>query len=385
MHNRIDRENLEKEALASYAMLSCNTRGRKLKEKENVYRSVYQRDRDRIIHATAFRRLEYKTQVFVNHEADYYRTRLTHSIEVAQIARTIARALRLNEDLAEAISLAHDIGHTPFGHSGEEALHQIMKDKGGFEHNKQGLRVVDQLEYKYFDFPGLNLTYEVREGIIKHKTSYDNPVADTKGFVKDEYPTLEAMIVNYADEIAYNNHDLDDGLKGNFISIEDLYNNVYMIKEYWDYLKEKYENKDNELILKKLIRNLIGKQITDVIEETERNIKVLNIKTIKDVRKTDGIVSFSNKMVEKQKELKKYLYENLYKHYKVVKMSNRAKRIIRGLFEAYMEDINQLPPQFKRRIDKDNVERIVCDYIAGMTDRYSQDEYTRLYLPYAKI
>ncbi|RKX72178.1 deoxyguanosinetriphosphate triphosphohydrolase [candidate division TA06 bacterium] len=385
MHNRIDRENLEKEALASYAMLSCNTRGRKLKEKENVYRSVYQRDRDRIIHATAFRRLEYKTQVFVNHEADYYRTRLTHSIEVAQIARTIARALRLNEDLAEAISLAHDIGHTPFGHSGEEALHQIMKDKGGFEHNKQGLRVVDQLEYKYFDFPGLNLTYEVREGIIKHKTSYDNPVADTKGFVKDEYPTLEARIVNYADEIAYNNHDLDDGLKGNFISIEDLYNNVYMIKEYWDYLKEKYENKDNELILKKLIRNLIGKQITDVIEETERNIKVLNIKTIKDVRKTDGIVSFSNKMVEKQKELKKYLYENLYKHYKVVKMSNRAKRIIRGLFEAYMEDINQLPPQFKRRIDKDNVERIVCDYIAGMTDRYSQDEYTRLYLPYAKI
>jgi len=385
MHNRIDRENLEKEALASYAMLSCNTRGRKLKEKENVYRSVYQRDRDRIIHATAFRRLEYKTQVFVNHEADYYRTRLTHSIEVAQIARTIARALRLNEDLAEAISLAHDIGHTPFGHSGEEALHQIMKDKGGFEHNKQGLRVVDQLEYKYFDFPGLNLTYEVREGIIKHKTSYDNPVADTKGFVKDEYPTLEARIVNYADEIAYNNHDLDDGLKGNFISIEDLYNNVYMIKEYWDYLKEKYENKDNELILKKLIRNLIGKQITDVIEETERNIKVLNIKTIKDVRKTDGIVSFSNKMVEKQKELKKYLYENLYKHHKVVKMSNRAKRIIRGLFEAYMEDINQLPPQFKRRIDKDNVERIVCDYIAGMTDRYSQDEYTRLYLPYAKI
>ncbi|MCK4544193.1 deoxyguanosinetriphosphate triphosphohydrolase [candidate division WOR-3 bacterium] len=385
MHNRTDRENLEKEALASYAMLSCNTRGRKLKEKENVYRSVYQRDRDRIIHATAFRRLEYKTQVFVNHEADYYRTRLTHSIEVAQIARTIARALKLNEDLAEAISLAHDIGHTPFGHSGEEALHQIMRDKGGFEHNKQGLRVVDELEYKYFDFSGLNLTYEVREGIIKHKTSYDNPVADIEGFAKDEYPTLEARIVNYADEIAYNNHDLDDGLKGNFISIEELYNNVYMIKEYWDYLKEKYENKDNELILKKLIRNLIGKQITDVIEETERNIRVLNIRTIEDVRKTDGIVSFNNKMVEKQKELKKYLYENLYKHHKVVKMSNRAKRIIKGLFEAYMEDINQLPPQFKKRIDKDNVERIVCDYIAGMTDRYSQDEYTRLYLPYAKI
>ncbi len=385
MHDRIDRENLEKETLASYAMLSCNTRGRKLKEEENVYRSVYQRDRDRIIHSTAFRRLEYKTQVFVNHEADYYRTRLTHSIEVSQIARTIARALRLNEDLAEAISLAHDIGHTPFGHSGEEALHQIMKDKGGFEHNKQGLRVVEQIEYKYFDFSGLNLTYEVREGIIKHKTSYDNPVADIEGFTKDEYPTLESRIVNYADEIAYNNHDLDDGLKGNFISIEELYDNVYMIKEYWDYLKDKYENKDNELILKKLIRNLIGKQITDVIEETERNINRFDIKTVEDIRKTDGIVSFSNLMIKKQNELKKYLYENLYKHHKVVKMSNRAKRIIKGLFEAYMEDINQLPPQFKKRINSESVERVVCDYIAGMTDRYAQDEYARLYLPYAKI
>jgi len=385
MLTRQEREAMETKILAPYAMKSGNTKGRKYKENENEYRTVYQRDRDRIIHSTAFRRLEYKTQVFVNHEADYYRTRLTHSIEVAQIARTMARALKLNEDLTEAIALAHDIGHTPFGHSGEEALHNIMVDKGGFEHNRQGLRVVDYLENNYFTFPGLNLTYEVREGIIKHKTSYDNPQKSDGEFSDDENPTLEARIVNLADEIAYNNHDLDDGLKGGFITIEQLYENVNMFKEYWDYLKNKYGNNSDELLLKKLIRNLIGKQITDVIEQTDKNIEKMGIGSFDDVRKQSGIVSFSSEMEEKHKELKEFLYKNLYKHYKVVKMSNRAKRFVKSLFNAYLEDINQLPDQFKSRIKKDGIERAICDYIAGMTDRYAQDEYARLFLPYTKM
>ncbi len=385
MLTRDEREEIEKQSLAQYAMHSGNTKGRKYQENESEYRTVYQRDRDRIIHSTAFRRLEYKTQVFVNHEADYYRTRLTHSIEVAQIARTLARALKLNEDLSEAIALAHDIGHTPFGHSGEEALHNIMAEKGGFEHNRQGLRVVDYLENRYLSFPGLNLTYEVREGIIKHKTSYDNPQKTDTEFSQSGNPTLEARIVNFADEIAYNNHDLDDGLKGGFITIEQLYENVALFKEYWDYLKNKYGEHSDELLLRKLVRNLIGMQITDVIKQTSKNIEDMSIRDINDVRKHDGIVSFSKEMDEKHKELKNFLYNNLYKHYKVVKMANRAKRFVNALFDAYMEDSEQLPDQFKNRIEKDGLERAICDYIAGMTDRYAQDEYARLFLPYTKM
>ena len=319
MLSREEIEGRELNTLAQYAARSKFTAGRKYQESPPRYRSHYQRDRDRIIHSTAFRRLEYKTQVFVNHEGDYYRTRLTHTIEVQQIARTIARAMKLNEDLTEAISLAHDIGHTPFGHAGEEVLHKLMKDYGGFEHNKQGLRVVDILEEKYPDFPGLNLTYEVREGIIKHHTSYDNPDAIPEEFNKSLSPLLEGQIVNVADEIAYNSHDIDDGLKSGLITTEQL-NNISLWKEVLEKAEKNIKEKDREKILYAGVRILISEQIDDVIKNTEDNLLNYKIKTTDDVRKSPPLVSFGKEMEKKNNELKTFLRKNLYQHYKVVKM-----------------------------------------------------------------
>lgn len=385
MIKREEIEELEEENLASYAAKSKATRGFKYSQKEAEFRTVYQRDRDRIVHSAAFRRLEYKTQVFVNHEGDYYRTRLTHTIEVVQIARSIARPLRLNEDLTESIALSHDIGHTPFGHSGEEMLHELMKGFGGFEHNVQGLRVVDKLEKRYPDFNGLNLSYETREGVIKHKTEYDTPIVKHfPDFLDKESPTLETQIVNIADEIAYNSHDLDDGLKSGLILSEQL-NEIPIWKEIYDHFDKALKTDDKEIVKKKTIRYLVGIQIKDVVENSAKRLKEMKIASLDDVRKTAPIISFSNEMTKKHRLLKDYLYNNLYRHYRVVKMADKAKRFINDLFEVYIENPAQLPPDFFERIEKDGKERVVCDYIAGMTDRYAQDEYTRLFVPYAKM
>jgi len=387
LFNMLLREEIEQReqgALAKYAAMSKFTRGRQGKEAPPRYRSHYQRDRDRIIHSTAFRRLEYKTQVFVNHEGDYYRTRLTHTIEVQQIARTIARAMKLNEDLTEAVSLAHDIGHTPFGHAGEEILHKLMEDKGGFEHNRQGLRVVDVLEEKYPDFSGLNLTYEVREGIIKHHTAYDNPDNIPDEFNKDASPLLEAQIVNIADEIAYNSHDLDDGLKSGLITFGQL-NGVFLWREVLEKAEKNIDTTNRENLIYAGVRILISKQIDDVIKNLENNILKYNIKVTDDIRKTPVLVSFSKEMEDKNNELKSFLKENLYHHYRVLRMQEKAKRYIEKLFEIYTKDIHQLPPSFQKHIKRDGKFRVVCDYIAGMTDRFAQDEYSKLFLPFEKM
>ena len=367
--------------LEPYAMKSGDTKGRKYKEPPPKFRTEFQRDRDRIIHSSAFRRLEYKTQVFVNHEGDYYRTRLTHTIEVAQIARTIAVALRLNETLTEAISLAHDIGHTPFGHAGERILHEFMKDKGGFEHNIQGLRVVDLLEHKYPEFPGLNLCYETREGIIKHKTSYDNPDIPEE-FNPDKKATLEAQIVNVADEIAYNSHDIDDGLKSGLIDLEQIVDSVPLYKKLFE--KTSLIN-DRNMRIYQTLRDLIGLLIFDAIKHAKRMIEKSKIESVEDVREAPLIIDFSPEMRKKHKVLKEFLYNNLYTHYRVIKMQEKAKRYISLLFKVYLSDLRQLPPQFYKMLDKYPPERVVCDYIAGMTDRYAQDEYAKLFTPYTRM
>ncbi|MCD5397423.1 deoxyguanosinetriphosphate triphosphohydrolase [candidate division NPL-UPA2 bacterium] len=380
---RIEMERQERELLASYAMRSEESRGRTHPEEEHDYRSIFQRDRDRIIHSTAFRRLEYKTQVFVNHEGDYYRTRLTHTVEVAQIARSIARNLRLNEDLTEAIALAHDLGHTPFGHSGEEALRELMEDEGGFEHNRQGLRVVEQLERRNPHFPGLNLSWEVREGIIKHTTSYDRPFPSE--FEADKLPTLEAQIVNLADEIAYNNHDLDDGLMAEMISEEAL-EKVSLWDEIYREIRKKFPHSDRERRKYQTIRALINLQVTDLITETEKRLEQAQVGSVGEVRETSScLVSFSPRMIRKNEELKQFLLGHLYHHYRVVRMTGKAHRFIRELFKTYLDHPRQLPPNTQEKFKEDLPARVICDYIAGMTDRFALDEYSKLFQPYGRV
>jgi dGTPase len=387
----LKRKDLEKRegALAPYAQKSARSRGRAYREEEHGYRSCYQRDRDRIIYSTAFRRLEYKTQVFVNHEGDYYRTRLTHTIEVSQIARSIARALRLNEDLVEAISLAHDLGHTPFGHSGEDALGDLMKDHGGFEHNSQGLRVVDYLEQRYPGFPGLNLTYEVREGIIRHSTAFDNPEPFAP-FESDGSPTLETQVVDVADEIAYDNHDLDDGITSGLIKESELRG-----LRIWSAKRRQVEkhtatdarHKTKGDILKyQTIRSLINDQVSDVIRQTESNIKRLRIKDTRDVKRTsERIVTFSSPMKLLREPMRDFLVKNLYHHYRVVRMSNKAYRFMTSLFNVYLDKPEQLPPTTQSRLNQEEKHRVICDYIAGMTDRYALDEYKKFFEPYERV
>jgi len=370
--------------LAPYAMKSAFSQGRVYPEKEHSYRSNYQRDRDRIVHSAAFRRLEYKTQVFVNHEGDDYRTRLTHTLEVAQIARTIASVLRLNIDLTEAIALAHDLGHTAFGHSGEDALNELMSKSGGFNHNKQGLRVVDYLEERYPDFPGINLTWEVREGIAKHSTAFDIS-SRLKGLAPEESPTLETQVVDIADEIAYDNHDLDDGLASGLIRETDL-----AARPIWNNLNKNITGKYAKLTAEKrrylIIRSLIDLQVTDLIRETEKNIVKFKLKSHQDAKKIDKkIVTFSQDMLKLRRPLRQFLMERLYNHYRVVRMSTKAKRFIKELFEVYIANPKQLPEKIQNRFPRDGVRRAVCDYIAGMTDRYALDEYKKLFDPYEKV
>ncbi len=375
---------IEDNQLAAWACKSYNTKGRKYKEQEHPYRSCYQRDRDRIIHSAAFRRLEYKTQVFVNHEGDYFRTRLTHSIEVSQIARTIAYALRLNTDLAEAVALAHDLGHTPFGHSGEDALNGLMAKNGGFNHNVHGLRVVDVLEERYPEFCGLNLTWEVREGIVKHSSAFDT-AGKIKEFLPGLSPSLETQIVDIADEIAYDNHDLDDGLTSGLIKESDLEK-----LEIWDNIcnniSKKYATISAEQKKYLIIRSLINMQVTDLINETEKKLAKYKIKTSDDVRKIrEKIPAFSKEISQLRRPLRDFLINKLYSHYRVTRMSYKAKRFVEDLFNLYVENPKQLPEHVQKKISTFGKKQAVCDYIAGMTDRYALDEYKKLFDPYEKV
>jgi len=369
----------EKKFLATYAFKSSESRGRQYTEKKHPYRNIFQRDKDRIIYSTAFRRLQYKTQVFVNHEGDHCRTRLTHTLEVLQIARTIARALGLNEDLVEAIALAHDIGHTPFGHSGEKALNDLMKNYGGFEHNRHGLRVVDELEKRYPHFKGLNLTWEVREGIIKHTTAYDKP--ELSGFEPDKNPTLEAQVVNAADEIAYDNHDLDDGLAAHLIQEQDL----CKLKLWQEAKNMCSEIKAScKIIRYQTVRQLINLQVTDLIGHSLKSLK--NISSSGQARGTkEFLISFSKEMKKLRLPLKPFLFDNLYNHYRVVRMSDKAYRFIVAIFEVYRNKPEQLPVGAREKLKGETPHRIICDYIAGMTDRFALDEYKKLFEPYERV
>ena len=373
---------------ASYAATVEASQGRQYPEPAPAYRTEYQRDRDRIIHSTGFRRLEYKTQVFVNHEGDLYRTRLTHSIEVAQIARSIARTLELNEDLTEAIALAHDLGHTPFGHAGQDALNACMKPFGGFEHNLQSLRVVDHLENKYAEFQGLNLTFETREGVLKHCALKNAKALGDVGqrFIDKTQPSLEAQLTNIADQVAYNNHDIDDGIRSGLISIEQL-REVGLFADYYDQVKWKYPDLNDNKSVHETIRQMIGGQVTDLIQTSGQNIADSGVVTIDDVRAhSDALVRFSEDMFAQSRLMKKFLRENLYFHHQVYRMTRKAHQIIEALFEAFIHDSKLLPPEHQLYADEArknqreaDYARVVADYVAGMTDRFAIKEYDRLF------
>ncbi len=375
---RLDYQKREETFLAPYAVKSSQSRGREYPEKEHEIRTPFQRDRDRIVHSTAFRRMEYKTQVFVNHEGDHYRTRLTHSLETSQIARSISRALALNEDLAESIALAHDIGHGPFGHAGEWALADLMKIHGGFEHNIHTLRLVEKLEESYPEFPGLNLTFETREGLKKHPEKF---YADRS----KRFRSLEADVVDLADEIAYNNHDLDDGLRSELVHEEQL-RDLYLWRSAAEYISKKYPR--ISLIQKKrlVIRLLVNRMAMDVIETSLSRIKKMKIESLKDLQKTQRpVIGFSDVMRKRVMEIKRFLHKNLYQHYRVVRMTDKGQRFLKAVFNVYLQKPAQLPPDVIRRSKTEGIHRALCDYVAGMTDRFALDEYKRFFEPYERV
>jgi dGTPase len=371
--------------LASYAARSSESRGRVHAEPFKDNRLVFERDRDRIIHCAAFRRLEYKTQVFVNHEGDYYRTRLTHTLEVAQIARGISRALHLNQDLVEALALAHDLGHTPFGHTGEDVLNRLMQGFGGFEHNRQSLRIVDLLEERYADFNGLNLSWETREGIIKHSSDYDRAGDQAVGeFAPEQRATLEAQVIDLADEIAYNNHDIDDGLKAGYIKLADL-SQVELWQSTFCKIGEKFPLIDEKRQVLQTISYLIRDLIQDLVATTESNLQAARIKSQADLRRQPkNLAAFSEEMRQKNRDLKKFLYRNLYRHHKVELMRVKAERFLTLLFESYLQNPTLLPRDHQQKFEEQGRERVICDYIASMTDRFAQDEYKRLFEPFER-
>jgi dGTPase len=364
--------------LAPYAARSAQSRGRLHAEPGSTSRSEFQRDRDRIIHCTAFRRLEYKTQVFVNHEGDLFRTRLTHSLEVAQIARSVARRLGLNEDLVEAISLAHDLGHTPFGHAGQDALNTCMKQYGGFEHNLQSLLVVDELEERYGGFNGLNLTFETREGILKHCSRVNAAALGDLGrrFLEGTQPSMEAQLANLADEIAYNNHDIDDGLRSGLLTIEQMQEVPLWVEHHAEALRA-FPDLSGRRLINETVRRMINALIVDLIATTQANVARHTPKSIDDVRATGPLVAFSESMRKEATALKRFLFQNLYRHYQVMRMSSKATRIITDLFELFIDDPRLLPPQYQA--DGQHQPRLISHYIAGMTDRYAIREYRRLF------
>ena len=383
----LDREGLErKEAvhLAPYAVKSGQSRGRRFAEPEDVFRSTFQRDRDRVIHSAAFRRLEYKTQVFVNHEGDHYRTRLTHTIEVSQIARSVSRALRLNEDLTEAIVLAHDLGHTPFGHAGERMMDGLMEAEGGFEHNLQSLRVVDVLEKRYPAFEGLNLTFEVREGICKHSSSYDHPPT-VPGFSDPGFPCLEAQVADIADEIAYCNHDVEDGIRSGMLTSTSL-ESVELWREALRNVREKTPVHDEDVLHSRAISFMISSLTQNLIRTSFRLLTENGIRTPEQGRTCRmKCVSFDEDFSRKKKELKQFLLREMYANYRVIRMEQKARRIIGDLFRSYSERPEQLPPHVFSRVKSEGVKRVACDYIAGMTDRYAMEEYRKLFDPLSKV
>ena len=357
--------------LKPYAAEPSHSIGRQYQESESKFRNDFQRDRDRIIHSSAFRRLEYKTQVFVNHEGDMFRTRLTHSLEVSQISRGIARTLNCHEDLAEAIALAHDLGHTPFGHAGQNSLNDCMKDFGGFEHNLQSLRVVDLLEKRYADFDGLNLTFETREGILKHCSikNAKNLGAIGERFIKKKQPSLEAQLVNFADEIAYNNHDIDDGYRSGLLKFKALMD-VSLFKEHAEFVKKYYPNIDDVRWLHETIRRIMYNLIFDICEASAINLAKFEPQTNDEIRTLPKLINLSKEMAKKQLELKQFLRSHLYEHERVVEMTNNAKKIIKDLFLYFMNDPSLMPESYQNSSTQD-LARAVADYLAGMTDRYA--------------
>jgi dGTPase len=371
-------EEIEDKSLAPYGARSRDSKGRAYLDNEPEYRTAFQRDRDRILHTTAFRRLEYKTQVFINYEGDYFRTRLTHTLEVAQIGRTLARALGGNEDLVESICLAHDLGHAPFGHSGETVLARLMKDYGGFDHNKQSLRIVTELEQRYPEFPGLNLTWEVREGMVKHESEYD--ISDARQFSPELRGNLETQICNLADELAYTTHDLDDGLRSGMI-------NPQMLEgiSLWEILRDTYHWRGpnlDDMERHRMIRQLVGLLVTDLVECTDQRLKESAAKSALDLQKLKyNVVGYSEEMQRRNRELKDFLYKNLYRHFRVVRMQVKAEKLITDLFNAYRFEPLMLPASVQKRIDNRGLERTICDYIAGMTDRYAIEEHQKLFNP----
>jgi dGTPase len=376
--------------LAPYAAQDSQSRGRRYPEPKPDFRSEFQRDRDRIIHSNAFRRLVYKTQVFVNHEGDLYRTRITHSIEVAQIARSVAVALRLNETLTEAVSLAHDLGHTPFGHAGQDALNACMRRYGGFEHNLQSLRVVDELEERYAEFPGLNLTFECREGILKHCALRNARALGDLGerFINRQQPTLEAQLANIADEIAYNNHDLDDGIRAGFIDIRDL-NDVRLFRREYESVIAGYPNLGQRRLVHEIVRRMINFVVIDLITTTQMRLDEVKPRSADDVRsRAKPLVALSDATRSDHDDLKRFLRARVYRHYKVLRMTTKARRVLTELFEAFFKDIQLMPTEHLDAAVRGEQDRgvsgrarAVADYVAGMTDRYAILEHRRLFDP----
>ena len=379
IYSRQQLEEIEDQTLAPYGIRSKNSRGRKHPEEEADYRTRFQRDRERVIHTTAFRRLEYKTQVFINHEGDYYRTRLTHSLEVAQIGRSVARTLGANEDLVETICLAHDIGHPPFGHSGETALARLMKEHGGFNHNQHSLRIVTQLESRYPDFPGLNLSWEVLEGMVKHETDYD--IADAQGYDPELRGSLEAQIANVADELAYTSHDLDDGLRSGMITPSQL-DGIAL----WEIINESIGRRRSEILddlaRHQIIRRLINFEITDLVQSIDRYLRKSSVSSPLDLQKLPfNVAGFSEDMYRRNRELKDFLFNKLYRHHRVVRMSVKSERVITDIFTMYQQTPSAMPEAVQELIPQRGLERAICDYIAGMTDRFAIDEHRRLFEP----
>jgi dGTPase len=371
-------EELEHMQLAPYGIRSRDSRGRAYIDHEPDYRTAFQRDRDRVLHTTAFRRLEHKTQVFIIYEGDYFRTRLTHTLEVAQIGRTIARTLGANEDLVEVICLAHDLGHSPFGHSGEIALTALMKDSGGFDHNRQSLRIVTALEQRYPEFPGLNLTWEVREGMVKHESEYD--LADARDYDPALRGNLETQIANVADELAFTTHDLDDGLRSGMI-LPQMLEGI----ELWEGLRSTFRWKGPELPeleRHRMIRELVGLMVTDLAHATDGRLRDSGVASPLDIQRMHtNLVGYGDEMQRRHEQLKDFLFKNLYSHFRVLRMAVKAERIIADIFNAYRAEPAILPASMKPAIEKWGFERSICDYIAGMTDRFAIEEHRKLFDP----
>ncbi len=379
MYNRAKLEENERLTLAPYAVLSSESKGRLHFEEESAYRTVFQKDRDRVIHTGAFRRLEYKTQVFVNTEGDHYRTRLTHTLEVAQVAKTIARALGVNEDLAETVALAHDLGHPPFGHAGERILNELMRGSGGFDHNKQSFRVVTKLEKRYADWDGLNLAWETLEGMVKHETESD--LTEVSAFEPTWIASLEAQIANIADETAYNTHDLDDGLRSGLLT-DDMLLELTVWQRFTAELGLN-PKQVSEFERRVLIRELLGWVITDIITTTDAALAKRNISSLNDVRLAKStLVCHSDEAMTELKELKSFLYANLYRHYRKERQVHKAEHILTALFDAFIKRPSMMPNGARARIELVGLERAVCDYLAGMTDRFAMDEHSRLFDPH---